>query len=109
MRARWFPCETLAWFCAAADRRVRDRASKALTLLLSVDTNQASRLVERFEGVDDEYIKERVLQATYSAYLLNPSNRAAFIDALSEAISPGFDTQNVLIRDFIRLLADALV
>ncbi|HKM51895.1 MAG TPA: hypothetical protein VJY33_00720 [Isosphaeraceae bacterium] len=48
----------LLWFCVAADRRVRDRATKGLVAITGPRPAVWADLVRRFATVDDEYVVE---------------------------------------------------
>lgn len=98
----------LGWLSSVADRRVRDRSSKALTRVVWKNPRIAAPLLEAFQVCDDEYVKERVVLAVYSAYLLGTERKTDFVRALDVALASGYDTPNVLIRDTVRLLGSAL-
>ncbi len=61
---------TLTWFCSAADRRVRDRATKAIVRIGCSQPRILAELVAKFGACDDDYIRERVLVATYGVLIL---------------------------------------
>ncbi len=63
MRRRWAIC--LAWFCAAADRRVRDGATMALVQITAPEPGCWPDLLRAVVPVDDEYVVDRVLAAAY--------------------------------------------
>ncbi|MCI5142345.1 MAG: hypothetical protein D3909_11645, partial [Candidatus Electrothrix sp. ATG1] len=58
---------TLCWFFSASNRIIRDKATKALVSLFIVRADIFPDLLERFRGVDDLYILERLLAAAYGA------------------------------------------
>ena len=99
----------LAWFTAAADRRVKDWATRALTMLLTTHPAMIPQLARRFLAIDDDVIRARVLLASYGALL-----RSRDRDAIAEVVvfmhrafakdPQGFD--HALIRDYIRLIAE---
>ena len=60
----------LSWFLAAADRRVRDTATKALVRLSSSKPRVLSQILNKFADCDDDYVRERVLVVIYGAMLL---------------------------------------
>lgn len=64
---RW--CILLCWFLAAADRRVRDKATKALVNLTEKQPEIWMRLLKIFISTDDEYILERVILSAYGTLL----------------------------------------
>jgi len=63
----WLASITLTWFLSTSNRAVRDRATKALVNLLSCKLDQAAALIDKFYGVDDLYITERLFAACYGA------------------------------------------
>jgi hypothetical protein len=65
-------CVVLGWCGAAADRRVRDHATKAAVRLSEHDPSIWPALVDMFADVDDDAVLERVLCAAYGAILRNP-------------------------------------
>ena len=99
----------LAWFTAAADRRVRDWATRALTEVLVSHPAVVARLLRLFLVVDDDSVRVRVLLASYGAMLMSRN-----VDAVREAArvtheafsNDRDDFDNAMIRDFIRLLVD---
>ena len=100
---------TLAWFCAAADRRVRDRATKALVRLFLAEPAVIPPSIQRFSKVDDEYVVERVLAAAYGAVLR--AGDAAVTQPVAEAVWRSFFVTgslplNALIRDHARLILE---
>ncbi|MGD1278443.1 MAG: hypothetical protein ABR964_14625 [Tepidisphaeraceae bacterium] len=60
---------TLAWFLTSSNRFVRDRATKALAHLFSGHLAVARRILHQFYGVNDPYVLERLLCASYGAIL----------------------------------------
>jgi len=67
---------TVAWFFTTSNRFLRDRATKALVRLLSTRLPIAGTLVQRFNEVNDPYVLERVLAATYGAVLRSTDDSA---------------------------------
>lgn len=63
----WLAAVTLTWFLSTSNRAVRDRATKALVNLLSCRLDYAAALVDHFADVNDPYITERLLAASYGA------------------------------------------
>ncbi|KXU89805.1 hypothetical protein CI15_06350 [Paraburkholderia monticola] len=99
----------LLWVTSSADRRVRDRSTKALTRVISLYPALGLSLVHLFEGSDDDYILESLTLAIYCGSLLAPSNRQQdFIAILEKLATPGFAIPNVMVRDSVRMLAMAL-
>lgn len=93
----------LAWFLTATRRPLRDRATKALVALLADRPTLASAVWERFRGLDDGYVTERVLASLYGAAMQGRwrqdqlSNTALTIHR--DLFSDQRLTQNALLRD----------
>ena len=95
----------IAWLFTTSNREIRDTATKALTTLLTNRLGVASRLVRRFEVVNDPYVLERVLAAAYGAAI--QSDSLLGLDELASTVYAAiFDVPevlpNVLIRDYAR-------
>lgn len=61
----------LGWFTTCMDRRIRDNASKGLIRLVRDDVDMMIKLIEKFDGVDDPYVMERIYAASYGCALLS--------------------------------------
>lgn len=59
----------LTWLLSTSNRAVRDLATKGLVHLVSMDLSHAAGLLERFDGVNDPYVMERLLAACYGAVM----------------------------------------
>jgi hypothetical protein len=57
----------LIWTCATTSRPIRDKATKGLRRILARAPQLYHGLLETFAGVDDAYILERLLAASYGA------------------------------------------
>jgi hypothetical protein len=55
----------LGWFLTSSNRFLRDRATKALVRLFDNKLTLLTRLLERFRGVDDPYVTERLMAVAY--------------------------------------------
>jgi len=104
---RW--AVVLTWCFAAADRRVRDGATKALVRLAQAHPGLCAELIERFADIDDPYVFERILLAAYGA-LLRVRNREAE-QAVAEQIWLAWSEdaaryRHALIRDHARCLLE---
>ena len=55
----------LAWMLTSSNRFVRDRATKGLVALFTGRLGELRRLLERFHGVDDPYVAERLHAVAY--------------------------------------------
>jgi len=100
---------TLSWFLTTSHRGIRDRATKALSTLLSVRLPLAANLIRRFAAVNDPYVLDRVLAASYGAALQGQQTDG--IDELAlaafEAVfAPAETPAHVLIRDHARGLVE---
>jgi hypothetical protein len=99
----------LLWFCVAADRRVRDRATKGLVAITQARPKVWVTLIEEFKCVDDEYVIERCFCAAYGA-LLRSRNAEAERDVAVTAYKVVFTDptvlQNAMIRDHARCIIE---
>jgi hypothetical protein len=96
---------TLSWVFTVSNRSMRDRATKALSELLSLRLQIAARLIMRFAEVNDPYVLERVLAAAYGGALQGLSRNG--LGALAEAayhcvFAPDPPLVHILIRDYAR-------
>ena len=98
----------LLWCCSATDRRIRDRASKSLTLLFKQDPALCEYAVDEFNGCNDDYIQERLILAMYSACLLYKGNMEIFSKSLEKYIQYNQESSNILIREHALLLKQKL-
>ena len=99
----------LAWFCAAADRRVRDYATRAMVRVMEHHAGAWPRLLERFCQVDDEYIVERILASAYASLLRKGQDEE--VREVADAIYTNFFEhdklpKNAMIRDYARLILE---
>ncbi len=95
----------LCWLFATSHRAIRDRATKALSALLSVRLPLAAELIHRFAAVDDPYVLDRILAGAYGAALQGV--RTDGLEALAAAAYQAVFGANepvahVLIRDHAR-------
>ena len=96
---------TLAWMLTTPNRFVRDRATKALVVLLTGRLESAGRLVNRFADVDDPYVSERVYAVAYGVAM-----RCHDIDAVGKlalvvyerVFASGSPQAHILLRDYAR-------
>ena len=104
---RW--AKLLIWFTAAADRRVKDRATRAAVALLAGRPSILPKLMERMLTIDDDTVRERLLLASYGALL-----QTRHLDTLASAASTlhrcytddASAFANALIRDHIRTICE---
>lgn len=95
----------LTWLFTTTHRMVRDRATKALARLLVDKLHIAKNLLEKFEGVDDLYVTERLCAAIYGA-VLNSANKKGLPELVSflygKQFQLGRPTPHILLRDYAR-------
>ena len=104
---RW--AKLLIWFTAAADRRVKDRATRAAVAVLSGTPTVLPRLIPEMVSIDDDAVRERTLLAAYGGLL-----RTRHLETLRSVSSVlhGCYTDdasafsNALIRDQIRSICE---
>ena len=104
---RW--CVVLLWFTAAADRRVKDFATRAAIGILRFHPSLLPKLVGRFLATDDDELRERVLLIAYGA-LIHSREKVALKKLAEEiltqyALRPN-DFENSIIRDHIRCIGE---
>lgn len=100
---------TLSWLCTSTSRNVRDRATKAITALLVNAPNQFPTLIERFDGVDDLYVMERILAGAFGACCLDPSpsRLRTFSEAIYRVVfEQGSPPVHLLLRDYARAIIE---
>ncbi len=94
---------TLTWLLTTSHRLVRDRATKALANLLTPRPVLVRTLLDRFWGVDDDYLRERLLAAVYGALLQGQwtadATGAVVTHVHGLLFDPGPPPVNVLLRD----------
>ena len=97
-------CATvLAWFLTSSHRFVRDRATKGLVALLTDDAGLTCELVERFNDVDDPYVRERVMATAYGVAMRNTDLQALapLADLVYQLIfADGEPPPHILLRDY---------
>lgn len=107
---RWVT--TLLWFTGAADRRVKDGATRGATSILTYATSIIPDIVERFVDVNDDEIRERVLLCSYGAMLLSRNADASYETAwflYQRYMRTPADFNNAAIRDNIRCICELSV
>ena len=107
---RW--ATTLLWFTAAADRRIKDRATRGATSILTSVASVIPDIVKRFIDIDDDEVRERVLLCCYGAMLLSRNadavyETASFLYERYTSTPAKFD--NALIRDYVRCICELFV
>ena len=94
---------TLAWMLTTPNRFLRDKATKALTSLLTGRPGNTVQLVDRFSDVDDQYVLERVYAVAYGV-----SMRCASADETGRLAQAVYDnvfdldipSTHILLRDY---------
>ena len=95
----------LCWMFTSNNRRLRDRATKALVLLFEERLDCGTELIQLFRGVDDPYVLERLMAAIYGAAM-----RRTDCEDLAEVAATVYDRvfadgrpiPHVLLRDYAR-------
>jgi len=100
---RW--ATSLRWFAAAADRRVKDGATRAATALFVARPEITLGVLGRLFSCDDDEVRERALLATYGAMIVtrDPGETRRTAEWLCKTFRDNpltFD--NALIRDDAR-------
>jgi hypothetical protein len=99
----------LAWLCSCADRRVRDRGIKSLARLIAIRPRVGTKTIEKFNGIDDDYITEALAIAAYGAALRTARPVADFKPVLGSFMAVGYHLEpNALFREHVALLAEFL-
>ena len=107
---RW--CITLGWFCAAADRRIRDGATKALINITQTNPAIWEKLLKHFGSLDDDYIIERTLAAAYGVLLLTrhkPTEKKLAKVVDNVIFSKVEVIHNAVIRDYARCIIELAI
>ena len=99
----------LLWFTSAADRRVKDRATRAAIAILIVHPEFAVQTLKRMLECDDDEVRERTLLSVYGALIVTRDTSAAgdVVAWLHTAVqdSPS-DFDNAIIRDDVESIAE---
>lgn len=100
---------TLSWFGSCSDRRVKDRATRALVEIIRLFPSLSLVLAKAFIDVDDDDVLERVLLASYGALLIEREEQAVrqLVEFLLGEYSGGGNRfQNAIVRDLMRVIAE---
>ena len=102
---RWVT--VLLWFTAAADRRVKDEATRAAIALLTAQPKVTRSVSARLLESDDDEVRERVLLSCYGALIVSRDGDqcrelVTTLQTVFRRAPEGFD--NALIRDHIRCI-----
>ncbi|HEX8000860.1 MAG TPA: hypothetical protein VF528_20935 [Pyrinomonadaceae bacterium] len=100
---------SLCWCTAAADRRVRDHATKAAVRVLDDHTRVCPNLMRRFANIDDEYVVERCLAIVYGSLIRSETDIT--IKATAKVVYESYFANdrlpaNAMVRDYARLILE---
>ena len=95
----------LAWMFSTSNRFLRDKATKGLVSLLTGRIDATVHLVNRFDAVDDPYVRERVYAVAYGVAMR--SHDACGVERLGLSVYENiFASRNppphILLRDYAR-------
>ena len=104
---RW--ATILLWFTAAADRRVKDKATRAAVAILAAQSRIIPNVLQQLIICDDDEVRERTLLSCYGAMIISGDTDVigCVTGMLQKAYSGNpraFD--NALIRDHIRCISE---
>jgi hypothetical protein len=95
--------QLLGWLLTTSDRRVRDRATKAIVSIGERAPAGFAQALPRFRGVNDPYITERLTAAACGVVLRNEDAEAAVLIANAMETLTGDDWPlHLLTRDYAR-------
>lgn len=97
----------LGWLLTTPDRRVRDRATKALVSIADRSPTGFAEGLRRFNGCNDPYVIERLCASACGAVLR--LSRGAEICSIADAVAAlvaGEWPVHLLARDYLRRVAD---
>jgi hypothetical protein len=95
--------QTFGWLLTTSDRRVRDRATKAIVSVGERAPVALGEALRRFRGTDDPYVVERLTAAACGVVLRieDPDAIRRIADGLSEFVADAWP-EHLLTRDFVR-------
>ena len=104
---RW--ATMLLWFTAAADRRVKDRSTRAAVALFTAKPDIIPKVLFRLLESDDDEVRERTLLSSYGA-LINAQDREV-VKVITRDLQRAFRENplkfdNALVRDHIRCISE---
>ena len=95
--------QLLGWLLTATDRRVRDRATKAIVSIGEQAPSALAQALIRFQGVNDPYVTERLAGAACGVVLRDASASTARL--IADALDTMLDDKwplHLLTRDYAR-------
>ncbi|MBO8134122.1 hypothetical protein [Dickeya fangzhongdai] len=103
--SRLLAAKALSWLLTSTNIKLRDSSTKSLANLLKNSIKTITALIDSFKDVNDPYVLERILAASYGAVL-----NSVILDGLDKLsvniIATIFETEevypNVLVRDYAR-------
>lgn len=104
---RW--ATILLWFTAAADRRVKDRATRAVVAIFVARPEVIPNILTRMLDSDDDEVRERALLCCYSALII--SRNTSVLNTITHTLHTAFRSvpaafDNALLRDHIRCIIE---
>ena len=96
---------TLCWFLTSSNRKLRDCSTKALVNLLEERISVLIRIINKFEGVNDPYVWERVFAVALGCTLRTKNHEE--LNQLAETVfakvfEPELVYPHILLRDYAR-------
>lgn len=96
---------SLVWFLTSSNRELRDCSTKALVNLLENRISVLIKVIEKFDGVDDPYVWERIFAVALGCTLRTKNIKQ--LKYLSEKVyqkvfCTEFVYPNILLRDYAR-------
>ncbi|MBW5978523.1 AVAST type 2 anti-phage system protein Avs2 [Klebsiella sp. CVUAS 11332] len=96
---------TLCWFLTSSNRELRDCSTKALVNLLEERIPVLIRIINKFEGVNDPYVWERVFAVALGCTLRTKNHEE--LNQLAETVfakvfEPELVYPHILLRDYAR-------
>lgn len=103
--------QTLCWILSTTNRGLRDQVTKALTNLLQHQPKALTALLNKFDDVDDSYIKERLYAVAYGCALRSAIEdlRSIAHEVYSLIFKAGNPPLHILLRDYARNIIEYAV
>lgn len=100
--------QILGWLLTTSDRRVRDRATKAIVSVAERAPVGFAKALASFRGTNDPYVVERLAGAACGVVLRadDPDKTCAIADGITALIADGWPN-HLLTRDFVRRVYEA--
>ena len=101
----------LVWLLTSSNRFLRDKASKAAIELLKHEFTLCKPLLQRFEGVNDPYVAQRLYGIIFGACVKrSQEQKEAFRELATYVYASIFDQElvypDILLRDYARLILE---